>query len=69
MKHVQLTLHMTDELALKSVSIDFNSTHFPNDSKLVKLACLTLLKSLHLNKDSVLVQDLLYELGIETQKD
>ena len=67
MHHIQLGLHLNEKLGLKSVSIDFNSTDLNNDSKLLEILAFTILRGLKINKDSVLVQDLLNELNIETE--
>ena len=67
MHYIQLGLHLNEKLGLKSVSIDFNSTDLNNDSKLLEILAFTILRGLKINKDSVLVQDLLNELNIETE--
>lgn len=65
MKYVTVVFCLTDDLLLKEIVIDSNDTELPSDSDLLKkLSCATL-KSLHLNKDSVMVQDLLNELDIK----
>jgi hypothetical protein len=70
MKHIQLSLHLTEEekLGIKSVTINFNDTGLPSDSKLIELIALGLLKSIHMNKDSLELQDLLRECGIVKSK-
>lgn len=66
MKWIQLSLHLTDDLGIKNVVIDYNDTGLESNSELVRLIAVTLLKSLKLNKDTLAVQDLLNELGIKT---
>lgn len=68
MKYIQLGIHLTDELGIKSVTIDHNDTSLPSDSDLIKRVSMTVLKSLILNKEDVIVQDLINELGIEIEK-
>ncbi len=63
--YIQLGISLTDELGIKSIAISYNSTELENDSKLIEKLAFTILKSLKLNKESVAVQDLLNELGIE----
>ena len=65
MPYIKLGLFFNDELGLKSVRIDHNDTGLPDDSVLLKRVALTLLKAIRINEDSVKVQDLLNELGIE----
>jgi len=65
LKHVQLTISLSEDLEMKTVSIDYNDTGLPDNSELVKKIAYTLLKSLSINKDDIKVQDLLNELGIE----
>lgn len=65
MKLISLDIVLSDELGIKGVTISYNDTGLPNDSKLIEIVAFTLLKSLNLNKESVAVQDLLNELGIE----
>lgn len=65
MKYIQLGINLTDDLGIRSVVVGINTTDLPSDSHLIEIVAFTLLKSLSLNKDSVMVQDLLNELGIE----
>ena len=64
MKYIQLGIHLTEELGLKSVTIDHNETDLPSDSNLINLVAFALLRSINLNKESVDLQDVLNELGI-----
>lgn len=50
MHYIQIGLHLNEGLAIKSVTIDHNTTDLPSDSELIKRVALTLLKSLKLNK-------------------
>jgi hypothetical protein len=68
MKYIQLGLHLTDDLGIKSVTIDHNETDLPSDSKLITLIAFALLKSIHLNKSDLELQDMLNELGIVKAK-
>lgn len=65
MKYIQFGIQLTDDLGIKAVVIEYNDTGLDNDSKLIETVAFTLLRSLNLNKESVAVQDLLNELGIE----
>lgn len=65
MKTINLSLILNERLGLKSVTINYNDTDLPSDSELIRKVSITLLKSLSLNKDTIIVQDLLNELGIE----
>lgn len=67
MRFIQLTVTMDDEYVLKYVSVDLNTTDLPSDSKLVKQIAIAILKSLKLNKDDIMIQDLLNELNIKKQ--
>ncbi|GEM_PF-5796666 len=66
--YIQLGIHLNEELGLKSVTIDHNTTGLPNDSELLKRVAMTILKAIVLNKESVAVQDLLNELDIRIDK-
>lgn len=69
MKYIQLGLHLTDDdLGLKKVTIDHNDTDLESNSKLLELVAFAIIKSLRLNKESLMVQDLLSELGIDMPK-
>jgi hypothetical protein len=68
MPYIQLGIFLNDRLGITSVRIDHNDTGLNDDSNLIETVALTLLKSLSLNKESVQVQDLLNELGIERSK-
>lgn len=66
-KQITLSFHLEGEnLGLKSVTFDVNETDLPNDSELLKMLATTLLKSIIINKQDVLVQDLLNELDIKS---
>jgi len=65
---IQLSFTLTKELGLKSIIIDCNTTNMPSDSELVKKLAFTVLKSIQLNKEDILVQDLLNEIGINITK-
>lgn len=67
--YIQLGINLNEELGLKSVTIDYNTTGLPNDSELLKLVAMTILKAIVLNKESVAVQDLLNDLDITIGKD
>jgi len=63
---IQLAFNISEDYALKSVVFMHNDTDLPSDSELIKNLAIAMLKSLHLNKDSVAVQDLLNELNTPT---
>jgi len=65
MKYIQLGIELDDELVMKSVEIQHNDTEMPNDSKLLKATSVAMLKSIIQSSDSLAVQDLLHELGID----
>jgi len=65
MKHyIQLGVHLNEGLVIKAVTIDENTTDIPSDSKLIKRVAFNLLKSIQLNKEDLMLQDLLNELDI-----
>lgn len=64
MKHINFTIELSDELGIKVVSITHNDTGLKTDSELVKTVAFNLLKSFIVNKDDVLLQDLLREANI-----
>lgn len=68
MKQIQLTFTMSDELFLKSVTIDQNDTGLKNDSELILKVCSAIIRSFMNNKDSLAVQDMFNELNIKTSK-
>jgi len=68
MKWIQLSISLDDELRMKKIIIDINTTDQPSDSKLIKNISIAMLKSIKLNKDDLAIQDLLSELGIERSK-
>ena len=64
MKHIQITVGLSDDLGIKSITFDYNDTNLPCDSKLIELLSFAMLKSCRINEESVKVQDLLNEVGI-----
>ena len=64
MKNIQLSIRLSDDLGVKGITIDYNDTDLESDSELVKRICFTLLKSIELNKEDIMVQDLLNSLEI-----
>jgi hypothetical protein len=62
---IQVQYVLNEDLGLKSVSIDINTTDLNSDSELIKKLAITVLKALSMNKEDVMVQDLLNDLGIE----
>jgi hypothetical protein len=68
MKYIQLGFFLTDELGIKSILIDQNNTGLPNDSKLLENIAFAILKASHINRDSLILQDLLNELDISLPK-
>ena len=67
MKLIQLTFELTDELGIKSISYVYNDTDLPSNSETLGSIAIAILKAINLNKDSLLVQDLLNELNIEVK--
>ena len=65
MPYIQLGINLNDQLGIKSVIVEHNDTGFADDSKLIEMVATALLKGLRMNKDSIQVQELLKELGIE----
>jgi hypothetical protein len=68
MKYIELAIELNDGLGIKAVSIKYNDTGVPNDSKLLKTVAITLLKSLRLNANDIELQDLLNDIGIDKAK-
>lgn len=67
MKYIQIGINLTDDLGIKSVSIDHNDTLIPSDSKLIFKIGEALIRSVIQNKESVAIQDILNDLNIERQ--
>jgi len=65
MKHISITLNMTDDLGIQSVTIDYNDTNLPDNGELLELIAKALLKGLAVNNDKIVVQDLLNELNLK----
>ena len=68
MKHITLTFNIDDNMGLRSVTYDYNDTSLPNDSNMLEMIAVALLKSVRDNKDTLIVQDLFNELGIDVSK-
>lgn len=64
MKNIQLSISLSDDLGLKAIVYDYNDTELPSNSETLGNIAIAILKSLHLNKDDLLIQDLLNELDI-----
>lgn len=64
---ISLAVHLNEDLGITSVTISNNTTGLPSDSTLIKLVAVTLLESIRLNKDELVVSDLLSELGMEVK--
>lgn len=64
MKYIEIGIVLNDELGVKSAIIHQNDTELPSNSELIKKVCITLLKSLSLNKQDLELQDMLIELNI-----
>lgn len=62
--YIQIGIHLDDQLGIKKATIDENTTHLPSNSELIYRVAITLIRSLHLNKHDVMIQDLLNELDI-----
>ena len=68
MKYIELGINLTDDLGIASVIINQNDTNLPSDSNLINRVAFTLLKSMHLNKENIDLQDFLNELDITLSK-
>lgn len=64
--YIEFGVNLNNELGIKSLIINQNTTELPNNSELIKLVAIGLLKAVKLNEDSLAVQDLMSELGIKT---
>lgn len=69
MKHIELDIVLTDDLGIKAVVFNRNDTELPNDSKLLSMIGVALIRSVHLNRESMEIQDTLRELNIELPKE
>ena len=65
MKCIRLEIILTDDLGIKSISIDQNETGLPSNSGLIRKVAIAVLQSISLNKESIQVQDMLNELNIK----
>lgn len=65
MKHIILSIELSDELGIKSVTLTHNDTGLKSDSELIKQVAYTILRSYSANKEDVIIQDLLNEVGIK----
>lgn len=66
MKTIQLTFSLSgDNLGLKSIIWNTNTTDLPSDSSTLEALAITILKSIRLNSDDLVIQDLLNELNIK----
>lgn len=67
MGYIQLSIFLTDDLAIKGVTFDHNDTGFKEDGELLESIASTLIATIKAHKDSIVVQDLLRELGIKRE--
>ena len=67
--YIEFGVYLNEDLGVTGIQINFNTTDLPSDSVLVKRVCFTLIKSLALNNQDVILQDLLNELNINTDND
>lgn len=65
---IQLMLNLTDDLRIKNIIYEYNDTNLPSNSETLGNIAVAILRSLKLNKDSLVVQDLLIELNIDLSK-
>jgi hypothetical protein len=65
MKTIQLTFNLSEDLAMKSIVYSYNDTDLPSNSETLGNIAIAMLRSLNLNKDDLIVQDLLIELDIK----
>jgi len=64
MKNIQISISLSDDLGIKAIVYNYNDTELPSNSETLGNIAIAILKSLHLNKDDLLIQDLLNELDI-----
>jgi hypothetical protein len=64
MKYIQLGLEFSDELQLKSISIQYNETELKSDAELIIKISKALLISFEKNKESIELQEILSDVGI-----
>jgi hypothetical protein len=67
MKYIQLSIELTDDLALKKIVFLCNDTGLESDSKLVELIGIAFIKSIYLNKDDLELTEMLDKLGIKRE--
>lgn len=67
-KNIILNIKLTDDLGIKSVEIT-NNTQLKTDSDLLVNIAYALLKAKSLNKDSLLIQDMLSDVGVTIPKE
>jgi len=68
MRSIELDIVLTDDLGIKSCIINYNDTELPNNSYLIEKIAIGLLKAIYINKDDILIQDLLAELNMKIDK-
>lgn len=69
MRMVTLSYVLNEDLGLKSISFDYNDTGLEENSGLLRSIAFATIEALVKNDDSVKVQYLLNELGIERLSD
>ena len=67
MKHYTIHIALTDELVIKKLNLIENTTGLPNDVQTLEDVCTALLKSIIVNKEDLITQDLMAELGFARQ--
>ena len=65
MSIIQLTFELSDDLGLKSITFDYNDTKLPSSSETLGNIAIAILRAIEVNKDDLVIQDLLSELGIK----
>ena len=65
MNLIQLNFNISDDGGLKSITFSYNDTELPDNSTTLKLLAESVLASLKLNHDDIIVQDLLNDLDIK----
>jgi hypothetical protein len=66
--YIQITVLLSERLSITCVQIDENTTDLENDSELIKMIAVGLLKSIHANKEDLMIQDLLNSVNIKREK-
>lgn len=67
MKTIKLNISLSDDLCLKTVTIDENDTGLPDNHITLTRVAFAIIKAVNANKEHLAVHDLLNELNIDTE--